>query len=98
GEVAVMAAAARRVVAGSQPVGAASFSRPNDKVSRVVDPSGLAARLTPVVDGLGAAAQSLAGALGADPQDPVAVAAAVDGLRPYGLSLSAGGRLVAEAT
>src|SRR6202011_6013828 len=72
GEVAVMAAALRRVVAGSQPVGAASFARPNDNATRVVDPSGLVARLTPVVDALGAAAQSLAGALAADPQDQVA--------------------------
>ena len=63
-----------------------------------MDPSGLAARLTSVVDVLGTAAQNLAGALAANPQDQVVVAAAVDGLRPFGISMPAGRNLVAEAT
>jgi hypothetical protein len=98
GEVAVIAAGVLRVLAGSQLLTAASFSRATDEATRVVDPSGLAARLTSVVDGLGTAAQDLAGALAANPQDEVVVAAAVDGLRPFGISMPAGGNLVAEAT
>ena len=97
GEVAVVAAGLLRLVAGSQPLGPAAFSRPSDSPTRAIDPSGLAPRLTAVVDGLGTAVSTLGAALAADPQDQAALAAAVDGLRPFGISLPPGGPLVAQA-
>ncbi len=87
-----------RVIGGAQALAPSSLARPSDTPSRVTDDRGLVTRMSGVVAGLAVAATALADALAATPVDPAVVAAAVDGLRPYGVSLPAGGELVAEAS
>ena len=97
GETAIGAAALCSLVSGGLSIDPRSFARPNDKPVRSSDPGGLAARLQPIVVGLQTAVTALAAALAADPVDEHAVTAAVDALRPYGISLAAGGTATAQA-
>lgn len=97
GEVAIAGAALCSLVSGALSVDPRSFARPNDKPVRTSDPGGLDVRLQPIIAGLQAAASDLATALAADPVNENAVAAAVDALRPYGISLGAGGIATAQA-
>ncbi|MCU1428821.1 MAG: hypothetical protein JWL83_2821 [Actinomycetia bacterium] len=90
-EAAVAAAALLPVIVGAQPLAPTAFARPNDKPVRTVDASELAARLTPLVNELGQAAQDLGGALAANPVDQAAIDAAIDALRAYGISLPSDG-------
>lgn len=97
GEVAIGARALHELISSSASVGPQSFSRPNDKATRIVDASALTAQLKPLVTALTNATADLDTALAANPVDPTAVQAAVDALRAYGIAIPAGGIPAAQA-
>ncbi len=98
GELAVVARSLARLLAAARPGLPASYARPNDEPARVEEAAGLLERVNAAFTLLEARAATLATLLAAEPPDPGAVAAAVDALADFGISLPASAELaVAQA-